>query len=100
MSFFTPTKPYVSQREFHDLINDLYSSGEWTQRDRDALTMMVEPLFKIQSLPNEPPGLTKEKVSNLLAEMRKPENIRIHGIQEHKIQILEGELNKFLSKNY
>ncbi len=100
MGLFTPTKPYISQKEFRDLINDLYSSGEWTDKDRKELTMMAEPLFKIQPLPNDPPGLTKERVDDLLEEIRKPENIKIHGIQEHKIQILEGECKKFLEKNY
>ena len=100
MGLFTPTKPCVSQKEFHDLVNDLYSSGTWTERDRKELMMMAEPLFKIQPLPNEPPGLTKERVDDLLGEMRKPENIKIHGIAEHKLDILEGEFNKFLKKNY
>ncbi len=100
MSIFGTTKQSISEREFHDLINDLYSSGEWTDRDRKELQMMAEPLFSIQPKPGDPPGLTKDRVDSLLSDMRKPENIKVHGIQDHKLDILQGECNKFLEKNY
>jgi len=99
MGFFTTPKPHISQREFRDLINELYSSGEWSERERQQINMMFGPFLNNRSLPDEP-GITAEEIKSVLSQMRKPENIRIHGISEHKIQVLEGEFKKFLGKNY
>ncbi|KKT81762.1 MAG: hypothetical protein A3B99_01005 [Candidatus Yanofskybacteria bacterium RIFCSPHIGHO2_02_FULL_44_12b] len=99
MGFFTATKPHISEREFRDLNNELYSEGHFSDRDRQEVMMLFRPYLKNQSTPDKP-GISQDEIGAVLEEVRRPENMRVHGLTPEKINILEEKTKKFLGKNY
>ena len=89
MGFFFNTKPKVTKEEFKKVRNSLYLSG-FTHKELDQ----VEEIFRadLDESQNYDRGISNEEVDKGIRWMK--ENLNIHHISAHKIDILEKTLKK------
>ena len=103
MGLFTTEKPKITKNEFKKIVNDLYSIGDFNEREREFVQSVVGHHFDASPY-DKHPVVDEQEVREILGKIKDPHSdvmrsSKIGRLPLAKVDFLEKEFERRLKTN-